>query len=187
MQPPFVYVSAPLSAKRKVQTNAKSRKACDECAEEQLCFGIIPGIGSVGIVGIYADAPRHALIVSRIRRHKSYTVRCRSRSGSPSAGTRYSDKYTVYIIPTTTSFGKKKRRKFRRFQLFLSRDLKQSAITRPKNTAAQMPPAEAVSPPVNAPRSPFSSTASRTPLLRRFPNPVRGTVAPAPAHWAKGS
>ena len=46
--------------------------------------------------------------------------------------------------------------------------------------------AEAVNPPVNTPSNPFSATASRIPLASTWPNPVRGTLAPAPAHFAIG-
>ena len=51
--------------------------------------------------------------------------------------------------------------------------------------AAATPPAEAVSPPVKAPSTPFSATASRTPVASRLPKPVSGTVAPACAHRAE--
>ena len=36
-------------------------------------------------------------------------------------------------------------------------------------------------PPMKAPTNPYSFTASIAPLERLYPNPVRGTVAPAPA------
>ena len=52
---------------------------------------------------------------------------------------------------------------------------------RPAVMAVVIPPAAAFSPPVKMPRKPSLSTASRTPLARVFPKPVRGTVAPAPA------
>ncbi len=42
-------------------------------------------------------------------------------------------------------------------------------------------PAAAAVPPVKAPIIPFSCTFFIAPLARRFPKPVRGTVAPAPA------
>lgn len=51
----------------------------------------------------------------------------------------------------------------------------------PKNTAAEIPPAAEAVPPVNAPTKPISCTFLIAPLARRFPNPVKGTVAPAPA------
>lgn len=49
---------------------------------------------------------------------------------------------------------------------YLSLDLKISPANQPKTTAAAMPPAVAVRPPVKIPRKPFSSTASLTPLAR---------------------
>lgn len=51
----------------------------------------------------------------------------------------------------------------------------------PKNTAAAIPPAAAAVPPVNAPIKPFSCTFLIAPLASKFPKPVKGTVAPAPA------
>ena len=42
-------------------------------------------------------------------------------------------------------------------------------------------PAAAAIPPVNAPISPDSWTFFIAPFARRFPKPVKGTVAPAPA------
>ena len=42
-------------------------------------------------------------------------------------------------------------------------------------------PAAAIVPPVNAPTNPFSWTFLIAPFARRFPKPVKGTVAPAPA------
>lgn len=50
---------------------------------------------------------------------------------------------------------------------YLSRDGKISAASRAKNTAAVIPPAVAFRPPVRTPRSPWVSTASRTPLANR--------------------
>ncbi len=52
--------------------------------------------------------------------------------------------------------------------------------------AAVIPPALALKPPVSAPNHPFCATASRTPLARVAPNPVSGTVAPAPANSISG-
>ena len=40
----------------------------------------------------------------------------------------------------------------------------------PKNTAAAIPPALALSPPVNAPINPFSLTASIVPFAKLYPN-----------------
>ncbi len=68
----------------------------------------------------------------------------------------------------------------------LSLDLKHMATSRPKKMAAQTPAAPASKPPVNAPSTPFSATASCTPFASRLPKPVNGTVAPAPAHLANG-
>ena len=45
----------------------------------------------------------------------------------------------------------------------------------------------AAAPPVKMPIQPSEATASRTPLASVWPKPVRGTVAPAPPHWARGS
>ena len=64
--------------------------------------------------------------------------------------------------------------------------LKISAKIKPKVTAAVIPPAEAAMPPVKAPSNPFSTTAACTPLAREYPNPVKGTVAPAPANSTSG-
>ena len=58
---------------------------------------------------------------------------------------------------------------------------------KPKQSAAAVPPAAAERPPVRAPMRPFSSTALRTPLEIRYPKPVRGVVAPAPAKLTRGS
>ena len=55
----------------------------------------------------------------------------------------------------------------------------------PKKTAAAMPPALALSPPVKIPKNPFCFTASITPFARLFPNPVKGTVAPHPANLTR--
>ena len=55
----------------------------------------------------------------------------------------------------------------------------------PKNTAAAIPPAAALTPPVNTPIRPDCWTSSIAPLARLYPNPVRGTVAPAPAKSTK--
>ena len=60
-------------------------------------------------------------------------------------------------------------------------------MSTPATTAAVTPPAAAVSPPVKMPIQPSEATASRTPLASVWPKPVRGTVAPAPPHWARGS
>ena len=54
----------------------------------------------------------------------------------------------------------------------------------PKTIAAAIPPEVAVNPPVKTPNRPFSSTAFSTPLANAYPNPVKGTVAPAPAKEA---
>ena len=51
----------------------------------------------------------------------------------------------------------------------------------PKKTAAAIPPAAAAVPPVNAPTNPISCTFCIAPLASKFPKPVKGTVAPAPA------
>ena len=69
----------------------------------------------------------------------------------------------------------------------LSLGLNRILTSRPENTAAVMPPAEAFSPPVKIPGNPSVSTAFLTPSARRLPKPVNGTVAPAPANSAKAS
>lgn len=51
----------------------------------------------------------------------------------------------------------------------------------PKKTAAAIPPAAAAVPPVNAPIKPICPAFSIAPLASKLPNPVKGTVAPAPA------
>lgn len=47
--------------------------------------------------------------------------------------------------------------------------------------AAEIPPADAAVPPVIAPRRPSVSAFFIAPFASKFPNPVRGTVAPLPA------
>ncbi len=74
----------------------------------------------------------------------------------------------------------------RKIYLFLSRGLKSSAASRPKTMAAAVPPEAALKPPVKAPSRPCSATAFFTPFASRFPKPVSGTAAPAPAQSAKG-
>lgn len=54
-----------------------------------------------------------------------------------------------------------------------------------KKIAAEIPPAEAETPPVKAPIIPLSLTPSIAPFAKLYPNPVRGTVAPAPAKSTK--
>ncbi len=65
-------------------------------------------------------------------------------------------------------------------------DLKINAINSPKNIAADIPPAAPAIPPVNTPINPSVSTAFFTPSNRTLPNPVSGTVAPAPANSTSG-
>lgn len=47
-----------------------------------------------------------------------------------------------------------------------------------KKIAAVIPAAAALIPPIKAPINPESFTSEITPLASKFPNPVRGTVAP---------
>ena len=61
-----------------------------------------------------------------------------------------------------------------------------SPASKPAITAMVIPPAVAVSPPVNTPSNPSFSTASFTPFARAYPKPVSGTVAPAAANSANG-
>lgn len=56
-----------------------------------------------------------------------------------------------------------------------------------KITAAVIPPAVAVKPPVKTPKSPFSFILSIAPFARLRPKPVIGTVAPADAKLTIGS
>ena len=65
--------------------------------------------------------------------------------------------------------------------------LKNNEKRKAKQMAAVIPPAAAVSPPVKIPINPEESTCSLTPVESRYPNPVRGTVAPAPAASTRGS
>ena len=65
--------------------------------------------------------------------------------------------------------------------------LKINATKYPKNTAPAIPPAADLTPPMKAPNTPLSCTANFTPLLKLYPNPVKGTVAPAPANLTRGS
>ena len=55
----------------------------------------------------------------------------------------------------------------------------------PKKIAAAIPPLAAFIPPVNAPINPDCLTPSIAPFAKLYPNPVRGTVAPAPAKSTK--
>ena len=55
----------------------------------------------------------------------------------------------------------------------------------PKNTAAAIPPALDLRPPVKIPKNPVCLTASITPFARLFPKPVSGTVAPQPANLTR--
>lgn len=64
---------------------------------------------------------------------------------------------------------------------FLFLALKQEMQYSQRKLLQQFRPAAAVVPPVKAPRNPFSFTASIAPSASKFPNPVRGTVAPQPA------
>ena len=52
----------------------------------------------------------------------------------------------------------------------------------PNISAAETPTAHEVNPPVKSPRNPCSSIAFFIPFHKTLPNPVRGTVAPAPAN-----
>ena len=68
----------------------------------------------------------------------------------------------------------------------LSFGLKRKLASSAEIIAAVIPPAVAFKPPVNAPSKPSSEMASLTPFARLYPNPVRGTVAPAPAKSTSG-
>ena len=61
------------------------------------------------------------------------------------------------------------------------------AASSPKKIAAQIPAAPAVKPPVNAPSTPRSATALRTPPASRLPNQVSVTLEHAPDKRANGS
>ena len=52
----------------------------------------------------------------------------------------------------------------------------------PNTSAAEIPTALAVKPPLKIPRNPSESTAFYTPFQSTFPKPSRGTEAPAPAY-----
>ena len=69
----------------------------------------------------------------------------------------------------------------------LSFALKRRLTSKPTIIAAVIPPAVAFSPPVSTPMKPLSAIASLTPLESVYPNPVNGTVAPAPAKSISGS
>lgn len=73
------------------------------------------------------------------------------------------------------------------FYDFLVRLLKINPKIYANITAAEIPPAVAVNPPVNTPSNPFSLTASIAPFAKLLPNPVIGTVAPALAKLTSGS
>ena len=68
----------------------------------------------------------------------------------------------------------------------LSLGLKIKLTRSPEKMAAVIPPADAFRPPMKIPGKPWLSTAFRTPSAKRFPKPVRGTVAPAPANSERG-
>ena len=67
------------------------------------------------------------------------------------------------------------------FYCFLIFGLETKDAIYPKNIALEIPAAAAFIPPIKAPTKPLSFTSVMTPLARRFPKPVRGTVAPQPA------
>ena len=56
-----------------------------------------------------------------------------------------------------------------------------------KNTAAAIPPAVAINPPVKIPRTPEDCAAPIAPFAREAPNPIIGTLIPAPAKLEIGS
>lgn len=58
-------------------------------------------------------------------------------------------------------------------------DLKIRANKKAKPIAAEIPPAVAVNPPVNTPKSPCVLTAPIAPLASDAPNPTIGTFIPA--------
>ena len=60
------------------------------------------------------------------------------------------------------------------------------AAIRPNMIAAVIPPAALVSPPVSIPNAPSVFTASFMPSHITNPNPLIGTVAPAPANSVRG-
>ena len=60
-------------------------------------------------------------------------------------------------------------------------DLNIRDTKKPNINAELIPAADAVNPPVITPKKPLSSTAFLTPSIRTEPNPVNGTLAPAPA------
>ena len=64
---------------------------------------------------------------------------------------------------------------------YLIFDFHKTADNKDNTTAAAIPPAQAVKPPVKIPNMPCSATASLPPLARRFQKPNKGTDAPAPA------
>jgi hypothetical protein len=59
-------------------------------------------------------------------------------------------------------------------------------IEQANTSAADVPAAPALKPPVKSPIKPSVSTASFTPFMRTFPKPRRGTEAPAPAKSIRG-
>ena len=64
----------------------------------------------------------------------------------------------------------------------LSFGLNNKLASKPAITATVIPAADAVSPPVNIPRNPSVMIAFLTPFAIKFPKPVNGTDAPAPAN-----
>ena len=58
---------------------------------------------------------------------------------------------------------------------------------KPKNIAAAIPPAVACKPPVKIPKMPFALTAFIAPFANDAPNPIIGTLIPAPNNEASGS
>ena len=55
----------------------------------------------------------------------------------------------------------------------------------PKKIALEIPAAQAFTPPIKAPMKPEFFTSSIAPFESKFPNPVKGTVAPQPAKSIK--
>ena len=59
-------------------------------------------------------------------------------------------------------------------------------MVKPVTMATVMPMAALVRPPEKMPARPLSAMASMVPWVSRWPKPLRGTVAPAPAKSIKG-
>ena len=91
----------------------------------------------------------------------------------------YFDIYCVLCIAYYTILGIMQEQHTIKPIYFFVWDLKINANKNAKPIAAAIPPAVAVKPPVNTPKSPCDSTAPITPFASEAPKPMIGTLIPA--------